>query len=349
MKKIAIILGSMGRGGAERVASILSADYAKQGWQVDLVLLLFNKVEYELHPNVNVIDLSFSEERSRVKRAPLWLSGIRKYIKENRPEVVLSFAARINVLVQLACTGLRQKIFISERNDPKCDGRSKLVDIATKMLYPRAAGCIFQTQRAASYFPQLKNKTIIANPIAVAEQAAEQKKKKIVKVGRLAPQKNQKMLIGAFSKIAERFPQHTLDIYGAGELQEELSQYAYALGVGERVIFHGNAPDVHRQIADAEVFCLSSDYEGLSNALLEAMMMGLPCISTDCAGSDEYICSGENGILVPVGDEAAMAEALIAMLSDEQLRNRCAQQAKNSAVAVSTETVLLKWHELLDC
>ncbi len=347
-KKIVMILGSMNRGGAERVISILSHDYAEKGWNVELVLLLFNRVDYILHPNVRIIDMTCGEGYSRMKRIPRWLYGIRKYIRKNKPDIVLAFAARINLLTQIACIGLKQRIFISERNDPNCDGRSKLINIATNIFYPKAAGCIFQTERASGYFPKLKNKKIIANPIMVAEFASVNKLCRIVTVGRLTAQKNQKMLIRAFSKISDKYPMHTLDIYGDGELLEELKKCARENFVANKVLFHGNVIDVHKQIANAELFVLSSDYEGLSNALLEAMMMGLPCISTNCAGSDEYIRDGENGILIPVGDEKALIIALDKMLSDDKLRIRCAEQAKKDSVIFSEKIILQKWHELMD-
>ena len=347
-RKITIILGSMKRGGAERVISILSRDYAEKGWEVDILLLLFHQIDYKLHPNVRVFDLTGGEMQSRLKRIPVWLHGIRRHVRKNRPDLVLSFAARINLLTQIACLGMKQRIFISERNDPNCDGRSLGIKLGTKLFYPTASGCIFQTQRASSYFPGLKNKTIIPNPVEVMEVASPKKNDRIVTVGRLTAQKNQKMLISAFSKITSKYPTYTLDIYGAGELLGDLKKYAGDNHVADKVTFHGNVLDLHQQIADAELFVLSSDYEGLSNALLEAMMMGLPCISTNCAGSDEYINDGENGRLVPVGDETALVLALDQMLSDKALRKRCGEQARKDSHAFCKETVLQKWHDTMD-
>ncbi len=347
-RKIAMILGSMGRGGAERVISILSRDYAEKGWDVDIVLLLQYKIGYELHPNVHVINLTCGEDQPRAKRTPAWIKGIRNYVKVNKPDVVLAFAARINLLALIACTGLKQQIFISERNDPKYDGRSKLIDMATRCLYPKATGCVFQTRRSASYFSKLKNKTIIPNPIMITESAAPVKNKQIVTAGRLTAQKNQKLLIEAFAEIASQYPLYTLNIFGGGELLSELQSLAQSKGVAEKVVFHGNVQNLHEQIAAAEIFVLPSDYEGLSNALLEAMMMGLPCIATDCAGSDEYIRDGENGLLVPVGNKDALVQAMKRMLNDAALRVRCAEQAQKDSAAFHKENVLQQWHDLMD-
>ena len=136
-KKLVVVLGSMGRGGAERVVSIISDFYANKGWKVYIVLLLSNKVDYELNENVEVIDLS-GKTASRIKRLPSWLFGIRRVVKEIKPDTVLSFAARINIIVQLAVKGLKQKVVVSERNDPYSDGRSKVVDFFTSRLYPKA-------------------------------------------------------------------------------------------------------------------------------------------------------------------------------------------------------------------
>ena len=109
----------------------------------------------------------------------------------------------------------------------------------------------------------------------------------------------------------------------------------------------GNVPNIHEQISDANAFVLSSDYEGLSNALLEAMMMGLPCISTDCAGSDEYINNYENGLLVPIGDKDALASAMLEVLENKELSSRLGNNARKASATFAKDNVLNRWFELI--
>lgn len=345
-KKITFVLGSMGQGGAEKVISVLSRDYAEKGWNTDIIVLLDNSVEYDIHPSTRIVDFSGSGQ-SRLKRLPYWLSSLRSYAKTNKPDVLLSFAARINLIVYMACRKFVPRLFVSERNDPRHDGRSIIVDRMTKGLYPKTDGVIFQTERAKAYFEKLENGCIIPNPISVGAYAKSEKKKTIVSVGSLKPQKNQKLLIDAFSCIASEFPEYQLVIYGEGMLRKALEQQIAALNLQERVLLAGGRKNIHECIADAELFVLSSDYEGLSNALLEALMMGLPCISTNSAGADEYI-DGSNGLVTPVGDRDSLSKAMKKMLSDKDLRCQCGENAASKADEFNTKSVLKKWHELMD-
>lgn len=347
MKKITFILGSMGRGGAERVISILSDYYAKKGYQTDIIVLLKNEVGYKLDESTRVIDFS-GGITSRLKRLPFWIKSIKKYVKENKPDVIVSFAARINVIVLHACKKLKTKIIVSERNDPRLDGRSKLVEFMTNRLYPKADKVVFQTERAKSYFKKLKNGLIIPNPIRVSVLAKNTDVNKIVTVGRLTPQKNQKMLIKAFYELSKKHPEVFLEIYGAGELEDELSTLIQELGLIDRVHLMGNRENVIDLISDAGMFCLSSDYEGLSNALLEAMMMGISCVSTKCAGADEYIIDGENGFLVDVGDEENFAKKMMELYNNVEMQKQFSEKSKETAVAFSIETVMKKWDEIIE-
>lgn len=347
MKKITFILGSMGRGGAERVISILSDYYAQKGYQTDIIVLLKNEVGYRLHETTRIIDFS-GKTMSRLKRVPFWIKSIKKYVKENKPDVIISFAARINVITLYACKKLKTKIIVSERNDPRLDGRSKLVDFMTNRLYPKADKVVFQTQRAKSYFKKLKNGLIIPNPIRVPVFAEKVNVSKIVTVGRLTQQKNQKMLISAFCDLAKKNPDAFLEIYGAGELEGELKQQTQSLDLQDKIKFMGNRENVLEMISDASMFCLSSDYEGLSNALLEAMMMGIPCVSTKCAGADEYIIDGENGFLVAVGDKENFAEKMTVLYNNVELQRQFSEKSKETAVAFSMEAVMKKWDEIVE-
>ena len=280
-RKITFVHIGMARDGAERVIAHLANTYAEKGFLVDIIVLLHNRCEYDLHPNVNLVSFVRSDV-SRRKNLLYWIKSIRR-----------------NMKTLLACLGLHKEILISERNDPTSDGRSKLDVFLTNILYKFADKIVFQTKRAMNSFPESirKRSKIIGNPVLVSCHARAEKQDKIVTIGRLAPQKNQKLLLMAFAQVVSKYPQIRLEIYGKGELRDCLQEQCRQLGISNSVFFKGNVTNVHECISDAKAFVLSSDFEGLSNALLEAMAMGLPCISTDCAGSDEIINSGENSLI----------------------------------------------------
>ena len=348
-KKIIFILGSMGKGGAERVISILSQDFANRGWQTDICMLLFNKVEYELNPTTSVHDFS-NGGGSRIKRLPYWLKAIRSVVLKENPDVIVSFAARINIITMLACLGLHKKIVVSERNDPNADGRGRIVDFLTNLLYPRAAAVVFQTKRAMNYFGDRVKKRgcIIPNPITVDAYVGVTNKNKIVTVGSMKEQKNHILLIEAFSDVVRKHPELELTIYGEGTLRKKIQNRIDELGISENVFMPGVSSTVHKDISDASIFVLSSDYEGLSNALLEAMMMGIPCISTNCAGSDEYVEDGVNGLLTPVGDRNALASAIVGFVENDELRERCGREAKKVSERVGLERTLEQWRRVTE-
>ena len=156
------------------------------------------------------------------------------------------------------------------------------------------------------------------------------------------------MLLNAFAGFAQHHPEYTLSIYGDGALREELTRLRDTLGLQDKVFFHGNVEHIHREIADAEMFVLSSDYEGLSNALLECMMMGIPCISTSVEGSVDVIQNGVNGLLVKVGETEELTQAMLHLAEDPLLRDRLHREGQKSAERFKQEKVLKQWMELLE-
>jgi len=348
-KRIAFVIGSMGRGGAERVISILANFYASEGWTVDILTLLDDRNEYDLNKNIFVRPICI-KGRSRITQLPNWLLSIRKYVNKKKPDVIVSFIARINIITIIACLGLKQRIIISERNDPSADGRSVLVKIATYMLYPLADHIVFQTKWAKSCFSKRiqKKSVIIPNPISVSVSASNEKKRKIVAVGRLIEQKNHTMLINAFKKVHDEYPEYKLYIYGEGKLRDTLTSQIQELGLTECVFLPGNVSNIHEEIADAEMFVLSSNYEGLSNALLEAMMMGLPCISTNCAGSNEVIKHEKNGLLVTIGSEEELSKAMKIIIQDPELAKRIRHNSLLSATVYDSKRVIKVWDDIIN-
>lgn len=348
-KEITFILGSMGKGGAERVISILANEYANKGWHVNILMLLENRCDYKLHSNIKLVAI-VNNNKNRIQQIPLWLSEIRKHVRKHQPDKIVSFVARINILTILACIGLKVDIIISERNDPKSDGRSPLIRYATYLLYPLSKKVIFQTKWAQSCFPKnvREKSSIIYNPIITKCIAKKNKSKKIVTVGRLAEQKNHILLIDAFTTVSERYSDYTLHIFGEGNLRDLLEKKIQESDLQDRVILEGNVSNIHERISNAEMFALSSDYEGLSNALLEAMMMGLPCISTDCAGSNEVIINGFNGLLVPVKNSNSLSRAIEKLIQDKKLASQLAQNAAKDSKKFSSKDVLKQWKVIIE-
>lgn len=349
MKKIIFVIGGMTRGGAERVISVLANEYASKNFQVYIVLMLDNLVEYNLDSNIKIINLTGNTNR-RIKNIPYWLVGLRRVFKNIEPDVIVSFVARINILVLLAGMGINKRIIISERNDPAMDGRSKGVDMCTKILYPKASAIIFQTERAKNYFGRriIEKSIVIPNPIFVNINALEKRSKKIVSVGRLCSQKNHRLLIDAFKLLSEKFSDYELWIYGEGSLRAELEEEVNKKQLIGKVFLPGNYIDIHDRIKDAKLFVLSSDYEGLSNALLEAMSMGIACVSTNCAGSDEYIENDVTGKLVNIGDSKGLANAMMDLLTDSEKCSQIEKKGRERAMVCSAENILIKWHKIID-
>lgn len=345
---LVIVIGSLGRGGAERVISYIANYFAECKWNVYILTVLSYKVEYNLNKNIHVVNCAGCCG-SRWLRLPYWLYSIRKNIQRISPCVVVSFAARINIITQLSLVGLKIPVVVSERNDPYKDGRGFVVDLFTRIFYKRAKAVVFQTRQAASFFKNynLKNTYILPNPVKVECYAKKEKKFKIVNVGRLTKQKNQKNLILAFYEVKKIFKNSELWIYGEGELKGDLQSLCKSLDISSSVYFPGNVIDVHKRICDASIFVLSSDYEGQSNALLEAMTMGLPCISTKCAGATEIIENGKNGFLVDVGNVSELINVIKILFNNNTLRDSIRKNAKNDLKKLDSNIINNEWYKII--
>lgn len=347
--KISFFIGGMRRGGAERVISILANNYANRGWDVDIVLLLANAVEYDLDSRIRIVDIT-KKGGSYLKSAPYWLTGIRRYLKERRPDRVVSFVGRINALVLTAAMGLKLPIVVSERNDPKHDGRGAFMQWYCNQSYRSAKAIVYQNEHEKSCFHEaLENKgLIIPNPVSVAA-TCETRSPIVATAGRLIAQKNQKILVSAMEKVHKAYPDVTCRIYGEGNLRTALQTQIDELGLGDVVTLEGNVKDIHARLSQCGIFALTSDFEGLSNALIEAMQVGLACITTDYPGAKELITDGENGLVVPMDDADALAEALMRLIENKDgCADTLAKQGQAFAARFNAETVLKQWHAVIE-
>ena len=341
--KILAFIGQMTKGGAERVMSLLVNEAAARGYEVCL-LIGNDKVEYELNKNVRVVSLN-SDGISAIDR----FKRIRQIFKQEAPDAIISFMSSPSIYACFCAIGLSIPVIVSERNTPKYEVADKLHGYLRSLAYRFASGAIFQTEEARDYFSKKlqRNSVVIPNPVKdnLPEADLFNVKQRIVTLGRLVPQKNHKLLIRAFSMFQKSHPDYELAIYGKGEYEgakEELMAYAEELGVKSNVLINDPIDNIHEEIKNAAMFVLSSDYEGVSNALLESLAMGLPCISTDCpcGGSRMLIKDGENGQLVPVGDADALVKAMDRMADDKVFADQCGNNAKQARDKYSVKEIM---------
>lgn len=161
------------------------------------------------------------------------------------------------------------------------------------------------------------------------------------------PQKNQKMMIAAFAEVVKKHPDYQLVIYGEGPSREELEKHVRELGVEEHVLLPGNVTDIHDRIKDAEMFVLSSDYEGMPNALIEAMCLGLPSVSTKVSGATDLIKDHENGILTDLNDQKQLENAMLELIENKELSERLAINAAKLNQELEVSKIMQQWTDFI--
>lgn len=347
--KITFFTGSLEEGGAERVISNLSKCFVKSGIEVTLLLYQDKELYYEIDKDVELRIISRETNTTNIFRNLLWL---RNYIEKNGG-IILSFLAPFNMLALVASIGIKTPIIVADRNDPRHVPGNNCIRKLRDILYLFADFVVVQTKYNKEYFckkVQMKC-AVIYNPVDIGDYSGAaiqtKKEKKIVSVGRLMPQKNQRMLITAFKKICDDYPDYKLVIYGDGPARDELQAHITSLGINGKVLLAGSEKNIFEQIKNAGLFVLSSDYEGMPNALIEAMCLGLPCISTKVSGATDLIEDGINGILVNVGNVDEMEMAFRNILSDDSYAGLLGRKAAEVSKELETKEIAQKWLTLV--
>lgn len=359
-KKIAFYINSLGKGGAERVVVNLSNHFIQKGYEVVLVTSRYQADEYEQPAGSRRIISEIITPGTMNPFTYLYkrFRYIRQIWKDEKPDRLVCFIGKCNVIGLLTSCGLGIPVYVSVRSDPKQEYASGVMHFLSKTLFAKAQGIIVQTQEAKQYFPGYLQKKTVVLPNSLDEKFIQERfngkrKDEIVSVGRLDENKNQKMLIQAFAGIAGDYPTMKLKIYGAGnqngDTLPELEKQVKELELTDKVFFMGRRSDIAEQISQSRIYALTSNYEGMPNALLEAMSLGLACISTDCpcGGPRTVIQDGENGILIPVHDTQALEKALRKILENPDLEERLGVNAHHIGEELSTEKVNAAWEELI--
>lgn len=348
--KILILISSLEGGGAERIASRVASALAERH-QVHIMPFSVASSPYTISDKVHIDNAGLFDQRKKSILPFQFLISIifgffcLSFIRLRfRPDVTLSFLKKPSLLNAFALGGGRK--VMSERNNPIQKGERHFR--MTCLAYRHADKVVFQSNTVRDMFPEeIRRKgVVIPNPVEVACEARGSSHK-IVALGRLRPQKNFALLIRAFSSFLVSHPDHTLHIYGKGPLEGELRRQISDMSLDGKVFLEGYEARIHEAIRDAEMFVLSSDYEGMPNALLEAMMMGLPCVTTEYDGARELFGDSESCLMVPVGDESAMVEAMARLDESPLLRENLARRAREFARGFSTEKIIPLWEKEL--
>lgn len=350
--KIVFLSYLHGFGGAEKQNVMLANAMAERGYDVTIISISVDNNCYSLDERVKYLFLP--DRQSDVLRILTRYQDIKKMLRKIKPDVTVSFwfqSAYLTALMRKSITG---KIIYSERGDPGDKEYSGVLGLIRKLILPRIDGFVFQSKGAQGYFDDKvqRRSIVIPNPVFVKAEdfpTLKERRKTIVTVGRLHPQKNQKMLINAFALIADRIPEYTLEIYGDGDLKDELQKQIDEYKLVNRVFLKGTSKRIHSLIYDASLFVLSSDYEGLPNTLLEAMALGIPCISTDCkpGGAREIIKDHETGIIIPINNVEELSEAMYYLIGNATLACDYANAAKRDMKRYKPEVIYYTWESWL--
>ncbi|MBM6953482.1 glycosyltransferase [Enorma phocaeensis] len=350
--KAVVIVSSLFAGGAERVSLELSRFLAEKGNEVHLFVARVSKrypATYIVPPNVHLHYVPFGTD-GNLTRPLLNAVLLKRLTNKVNPDWIISLGMQYKLLKTTGLLGSR-KVLLSERNYPPKFYEEKELDFVSK-CYELATMVVFQTKEAADCFPNVdpSKKKIIPNAARVSSNRwTGLASKHIAFMGRLTRQKNPEMLIEAFVFFSRNHPNYHLDIFGDGELRKGLETLVEKRGLSAAVSFHGQCSDAVERAAKCLMYVSTSDYEGISNSMLEAMSLGMPCVCTDCAGGGarSVITDQINGILVPCRDPDYLASAMARVADSEELANGIGRAARESMARFSAELIFKEWLKVL--
>ncbi|MFH1057553.1 MAG: glycosyltransferase [Pseudomonadota bacterium] len=358
--RLSLVIHGLSAGGAERVMNVLADGWAARGEAVTLITLDTVASDfYFCDARVTRVGLGVKAESVGAASAVYNNFGrvmaLRRALRASRPQVIISFTDRTNVLAILAAAGLGAPVIACEHIDPFRHAIGPLWGGLRRLTYPHAGAVVGVTRAAEDFvrrFVRRRPVLTLPNPIEPPPPPADLPRlwpagPALIAMGRLDPQKNFPLLIRVFARVAAAHPDWRLVILGEGPLRAELTALAAGLGLAGRVHLAGRVADPFTHLRRADVFVMSSDYEGFPMSLLEAMSCGLPVVATDCCtGMREIVRPGEDGLLTPVGDADALALALAGLMQDPAQRAKLAAAVPQVCQRFGLIRILGLWDQL---
>lgn len=368
--RITLVISSLRAGGAERVLSRMANYWAERGWPVTMLTLEPATNDfYSVHPSVQRVGLDVSGVSTSLWRAlrsnQRRVKMLREAIRASRPDVVIAFMVPTTVLTLLAARADHVPVIVSERTDPVRSPLSPIWSRLRRLTYPSAKGVVVQTpeaQRWADGFLRKDVVHIIPNPVSTSLNARSDATadadlastyndggRHVIAMGRLDEQKGFDLLLRAFAECRARRPDWKLTILGDGDERQRLEALAQQLGITPYFRLPGTVADPTPALRAADLFVLSSRFEGFPNALLEAMALGLPVIATDCAsGPGRIVRNDVDGLLVPSDDAPGLAAAMAALMDDEPRRLRLGKVATDVTRRFDVDRIMGIWEAVID-
>ena len=358
MKLLYITNGISGAGGLERVLSIKASYLAEHlGYQVHILTLNETAAPfYEFSSKINLHNVAAMG--NPIKYTTSYLHGIKRVIKAINPDVISVCddglkAFFLPKLLGKPCPMIYERhvsklISVSQRNQTGI--KKQLVNFQFKLMdflgnsYDKFV--VLTTGNLKEW--NLNNLQVISNPLSFyPAKSAALENKKVIAVGKQSYQKGYDRLLEAWQKVLERHPDWHLEIYGTLAPDGKLSEQAKQLGVDQKVHFFAPEKNIQSKYLDASIYVMSSRYEGFGMVLIEAMACGVPCVSFDCPhGPADIISDKKDGILVPNNDIPALAQALITLIEEDQLRQTMGKNAKENVKRYLPEGILQQWDQL---
>lgn len=358
--RITLVSASMSAGGAERVMSILANAWASQEHKVTLVTLTSVADDfYSISPFVTRVGLGLVKESTGISERLISgfkrIRALRSTIQCTKPDIVISFIDQMNVTTLLALVGTGIPVVVSERASPLRYKSVWVWRFLRRLSYPFASALVIQSSTLISWARRhvRPNRVyVIPNPVimnATGPGEALHLSPYILAMGRLTSQKGFDYLIKAFALCAQNHPTWRLVILGEGDERAALKTLVTSKQLSERVLMPGIQQDTNRWLKQADLFVLSSRFEGFPNALLEAMAAGLAVISFACeSGPADIVDHGVNGLLVPEGDIEALADAMNALMAHDLLRLSLGEKALEVRDRFNIRTILGLWDEVMN-
>lgn len=350
--KLLVSCGTLMSGGAERVLSVLSKSFADNYDEVIYLTWIDAPDFYPLDNRIKRICVERECNSKALIKKALWF---RNYVKHSNFSLILSFLEPFNVLICGSLIGVDVPIIVADRNDPHWVWNNLFQRSLRFLTYKKARCIVCQTENNQSYYKgnYLKKSKVIYNPIFLPREykgraLMSAKEHRIVSVARLDEQKNLGMMIRAFSLFYKNHNDYSLTIYGEGPMREQIEKLISDMKLNECVSLPGAQKNVWDLIVNAEIFALSSWYEGMPNALLEALCLGLPCVSTRVSGAKDLIEDGVNGLLVDLGDEVSMAKCFDIIANDSQKGRELGEEGINVFDLLRIERISTEWINLFD-